>query len=142
MSLCVWWKNWALTSCLNCTSNFLACVEAAASLGHVCLGQEGGDGSLRRPQSRWSSFQGSLFCLSHPCVCLRPSVNRPWVVSHPVPLAMPEHVWVPMDAPVRRPPCHAHDLCKHSYTTCRELCPSTEVFVYMGDIPHHTELKL
>lgn len=80
-------------------------------------------------------------CLTHACVS-GPNINRPWVVSHPVPLAMPEHAWVPMDALVRRPPGHAHDLHKHSYTTCRELCMSTEVFVYMGDIPHHTELKL
>lgn len=80
-------------------------------------------------------------CLIHVRVS-GPHINRPWVVSHPVPLAMPEHVWAPMDALVRCPPCHAHDLCKHSYTTCRELCTSTEVFVYMGDIPHHTELKL
>lgn len=47
-----------------------------------------------------------------------------------------------MDTPVRRSPSRAHDLCKHSHTTCRELCTSIEVFVYVGDIPHHTELKL
>lgn len=92
------------------------------------------------PRRSTLSYHTAL-CLTHSCVS-DSCVNRPWVVSHPVLLAVPEHVCVPMDTLIRRSPYHAHDLRKHSYTTCRDFCTSMEVFVYTDDIPHHTKLKL
>lgn len=83
----------------------------------------------------------TALCLTHSCAS-DSCVNRPWVVSHPVLLAVPEHVCVPMDTLIRRSPYHAHDLHKHSPATCRDFCTSTGVFVYADDIPHHTKLKL